>query len=291
MPEQPSAAEGFGARLAALIAERGRLCVGIDPHPALLQAWDLPDTARGARDFSLRILEASTGLVPAVKPQVALFERFGSAGFLVLEELLGAARDAGVLSIADAKRGDIGSTMAAYALAWLDDESTLAADAVTLSPYLGFESLRPALDLAAAQGRGVFVLGLTSNPEGAAVQHAGGSTAGDSVAARIVAAASAENRAEMARSGTALGSTGLVIGATVGTAVRDLGLDLTAVRGPILAPGLGAQGATGADLRALFGTAFGQVLATSSRGIGMAGPDLTELRKAILAATADLRGA
>ncbi|MCB8808897.1 hypothetical protein LJD48_28540, partial [Escherichia coli] len=97
MPEQPSAAEGFGARLAALIAERGQLCVGIDPHPALLQAWDLPDTARGARDFSLRILEASTGLVPAVKPQVALFERFGSAGFLVLEELLGAARDAGVL--------------------------------------------------------------------------------------------------------------------------------------------------------------------------------------------------
>lgn len=291
MPERPSAAEGFGARLAALIAERGQLCVGIDPHPALLQAWDLPDTARGARDFSLRILEASTGLVPAVKPQVALFERFGSAGFLVLEELLGAARDAGVLSIADAKRGDIGSTMAAYALAWLDDESTLAADAVTLSPYLGFESLRPALDLAAAQGRGVFVLALTSNPEGAAVQHAGGSTAGASVAARIVAAATAENRAELARSGAALGSTGLVIGATVGTAVRDLGLDLTAVRGPILAPGLGAQGATGADLRALFGTAFGQVLATSSRGIGIAGPDLTELRKAILAATTELRAA
>lgn len=290
MPEASAAvAASFGSRLAALMSERGQLCVGIDPHPALLQQWGLPDTARGAWDFAMRILEAVGGLVPAVKPQVALFERFGSAGFLVLEELLGAARSAGVLSIADAKRGDIGSTMAAYALAWLDEESPLAADAVTLSPYLGYESLRPALDLAAEQSRGVFVLALTSNPEGASVQHAGSSLPGDSVAARIVASATAENSAELAANGAQMGSTGLVVGATVGTAVADLALDLAAVRGPLLAPGLGAQGATGADLRNVFGSAFGRVLATSSRGIAGAGPDPAGIRAAALAATVELR--
>lgn len=289
MADSAAREAAFGARLAALMAERGQLCVGIDPHPALLQAWGLPDTARGARDFALQILEAVAGLVPVVKPQVALFERFGSAGFLVLEEVLSAARSLGVLSIADAKRGDIGSTMAAYALAWLDDDSALAADAVTLSPYLGFESLRPALDLAKAQGRGVFVLGLTSNPEGASVQHVGNAVPGESVAARIVAAAAAENSAELAQTRAMLGSTGLVIGATVGAAVSDLALDLAAVQGPLLAPGLGAQGATGADLRAVFGTAFGQVLATSSRGIASAGPDAAAIRAATRLALADLQ--
>lgn len=273
----------FGARLQKLMTERGQLCVGIDPHPALLSNWGLPDTASGARGFALRILDSVAGLVPVIKPQVALFERFGSAGFLVLEELLAASRDAGVLSIADAKRGDIGSTMAAYALAWLDSESTLAADAVTLSPYLGFESLRPALDLATDQGRGVFVLALTSNPEGPSVQHVGASENDGAVAARIVRAASDENRRELAgkTNGQTLGSTGLVIGATVGESVRTLGLDLAGVSGPILAPGLGAQGATGADLRVVFGSAYPQVLATSSRGIAEAGPD----RNAIAVAT------
>lgn len=273
----------FGARLQKLMTERGQLCVGIDPHPALLSTWGLPDSASGARDFALRILDSVAGLVPAIKPQVALFERFGSAGFLVLEELLAASRDAGMLSIADAKRGDIGSTMAAYALAWLDSDSTLAADAVTLSPYLGFESLRPALELAADQGRGVFVLALTSNPEGPSVQHVGASEIDGAVAARIVRAASEENRRELVgkTNGQTLGSTGLVIGATVGESVRELGLDLAGVSGPILAPGLGAQGATGADLRLVFGSAYPQVLATSSRGIAEAGPD----RNAIAAAT------
>lgn len=289
MSELPlDGAHRFGARLQKLMTERGQLCVGIDPHPALLSNWGLPDTASGAREFALRILDSVAGLVPAIKPQVALFERFGSAGFLVLEELLAASRDAGVLSIADAKRGDIGSTMAAYALAWLDSESTLAADAVTLSPYLGFESLRPALDLATDQGRGVFVLALTSNPEGPSVQHVGASENDGAVAARIVRAASEENHRELAgrtlageTNGQTLGSTGLVIGATVGESVRKLGLDLAGVFGPILAPGLGAQGATGADLRVVFDSAYPQVLATSSRGIAEAGPD----RNAIAAAT------
>ena len=253
---------------------RGSLCVGLDPHPGLLAAWGLADSVQGLRSFSLTVLEAVAPLAAAIKPQVALYERHGSAGLAVLEELLAAAAGAGVLTIADAKRGDIGSTMAGYADAWLRDGSALAADSVTLSPYLGFESLRPALDLAAANGRGVFVLALTSNPEGASVQHVGG---GESVARRIVQAAARENQRY---AGHALGSVGLVVGATVGTALADLGIDLVGVHGPILAPGLGAQGATGPDMRKTFGAAYPAVLATSSRGILAAGPDVASLRAA-----------
>ncbi|MET3933953.1 orotidine-5'-phosphate decarboxylase [Arthrobacter sp. OAP107] len=287
MPEAGNAAAGpgresFGSRLGRAMADRGPLCVGIDPHPALLASWGLNDDAAGLRRFSLTALEAVSSLAAAVKPQVALYERHGSAGMAVLEEVLATARDEGVLTIADAKRGDIGSTMAAYADAWLSDGSSLAADSVTLSPYLGFESLRPALDLAAGHGRGVFVLALTSNPEGASVQHVGGS---DSVARRIVQAAAAENE----RYSGALGSVGLVVGATVGTALTDLQLDLGAVRGPILAPGLGAQGATPADLRRTFGAAYPQVLGTSSRDILKAGPGVRALTEAAQRTLAGLR--
>jgi orotidine-5'-phosphate decarboxylase len=266
------------------MAARGPLCVGIDPHPALLKSWGLDDDAAGLRRFSLTVLEAVGLLAAAIKPQVALYERHGSAGMAVLEELLANARDESVLTIADAKRGDIGSTMAAYADAWLRDGSALAADSVTLSPYLGFESLRPALDLAAEYGRGVFVLALTSNPEGASVQHIG---AGNSVARRITEAAAAENR----RYEGPLGSVGLVVGATVGSALTDLQLDLQSVRGPILAPGLGAQGATPADLRRTFGEAYPQVLGTSSRDILAAGPGIPGLRDAALRTLEGLRGA
>jgi orotidine-5'-phosphate decarboxylase len=286
MPEQvPDAAsrESFGSRLAAAMAAVGPLCVGIDPHPALLQSWGLDDDAAGLRRFSLTVLEAVGSLAAAVKPQVALYERHGSAGMAVLEEVLAAAAREQVITIADAKRGDIGSTMAAYADAWLRDGSSLAADSVTLSPYLGFESLRPALDLAARNGRGVFVLALTSNPEGASVQHLGGT---DSVAKRITEAAAAENR----RYGDSLGSVGLVVGATVGSALSDLGLDLEAMHGPVLAPGLGAQGATGADLRKTFGPAYPQVLGTSSREILAEGPAIRGLREAALRTLDGLRG-
>ncbi|WP_454810913.1 orotidine-5'-phosphate decarboxylase [Paenarthrobacter nitroguajacolicus] len=289
MPESASPEQGqqpvrdsFGSRLAAAMASRGPLCVGIDPHPQLLAEWGLNDDAAGLERFSLTVVEAVASLAAAVKPQVALYERHGSAGMAVLERTLAASTEAGVLSIADAKRGDIGSTMAAYADAWLRDGSSLAADSVTLSPYLGFESLRPALDLAAQYGRGVFVLALTSNPEGKSVQHVGG---GDSVARRIVAAAAAENQ----RYAGSLGSVGLVVGATIGSALEDLDIHLGPVRGPILAPGLGAQGATPADLRATFGVAYPTVLATSSRGILAAGPSLAGLRAATEGTLAGLR--
>ncbi|MGG5171344.1 orotidine-5'-phosphate decarboxylase [Pseudarthrobacter sp. J1738] len=264
----------FGARLATAMETHGQLCVGIDPHPSLLEAWGLNDDVASLERFSRTAVEAFAGLAAAAKPQVALFERHGSAGMAVLERVLADLAAAEVLSIADAKRGDIGSTMAAYADAWLRDGSPLAADALTVSPYLGFESLRPALDMAEKTGRGVFVLALTSNPEGAAVQHVGGR---DSVARRIVQAAATENE----RYGARLGSVGLVVGATVGEFLEELEIDLLSVRGPILAPGLGAQGATAADLRSGFGSAFSAVLATSSRDILAAGPTVNGLRQAV----------
>jgi orotidine-5'-phosphate decarboxylase len=283
----------FGARLGAAMDEHGPLCVGIDPHPGLLDAWGLPRSAEGLRRFTLTVLEAAAGHAAAIKPQVALYEPYGAAGFAVLEELLAQARSAGLLTVADAKRGDIGSTMEAYAAAWLGEESPLAADAVTLSPYLGFESLRPALDLAARTGRGTFVLALTSNPEGRSVQHVGGR---ESVAGSVCAAAAAENARLLEAGGESaaragLGSCGLVVGATVGNALTELGIDLTAVRGPLLAPGYGAQGARAAELPAVFGAAAGQVLAASSRAILRRGPDAAALREAVRRSAAELAAA
>lgn len=272
----------FGARLAEAMDERGPLCVGIDPHASLLEAWGLPDTAAGLRDFALRVVDAVGGRVAAVKPQSAFFERHGSAGVAVLEETLAALREAGTLSILDVKRGDIGSTMGGYAQAYLADGALLAADAITVSPYLGYGSLAPALDLAAETGRGVFVLALTSNPEGASVQHAVGESE-RSVARAVVEGAAGSNA--VARAAGTLGSVGLVVGATIGDAVDRLGIDLAAANAPLLAPGVGAQGAGAAELEAVFGAARRNVLASTSRGVLRAGPDAGDLREAARAAT------
>jgi orotidine-5'-phosphate decarboxylase len=268
--------DSFGARLRVAMDEHGPLCAGIDPHPGLLAHWGLDETVQGLETFAMTCVQAFAGTVAVVKPQSAFFERFGSAGIAVLERTLAGLREAGTLSILDVKRGDIGSTMAAYAAAYLCRDSPLRADAITVSPFLGFESLRPALDLARESRRGVFVLTLTSNLEGAQVQHA--VKDGRAVAARIVDGVTSEN----ARDGVAgaLGSVGMVIGATVGEAVHRLGLDLAAAQAPLLAPGVGAQGATAADLRTVFGAALGNVLAASSREILGAGPDAAALKAA-----------
>ncbi len=268
----------FGTRLRAAMDEHGPLCVGIDPHPHLLHAWGLEDDADGLESFALRTVEALAGHVAVVKPQSAFFERHGSRGVAVLEQVVGNLSASGTLCLVDAKRGDIGSTMDAYADAYAGHSSTLAGDAVTVSPYLGFGSLRPLLDLAGMTGKGVFVLGLTSNPEGAQVQQATCSD-GRSVAAAMVDAVAAEN-ATVATDPGALGNVGLVVGATVGESVERLGIDLAAARGPLLAPGIGAQGATADDLRRVFGSARGNVLAASSREVLGAGPDLRTLRDA-----------
>lgn len=266
--------ESFGARLRVAMDELGPLCAGIDPHPGLLAHWGLDETVQGLEMFAMTCVEAFAGTVAVVKPQSAFFERFGSAGIAVLERTLAGLREAGTLSLLDVKRGDIGSTMTAYAGAYLAPNSPLRADAITVSPFLGFESLRPALDLAHESGRGLFVLALTSNPEGAQVQHA--TMGGRTVAGSIVDGVTSQNAA----SGGVLGSIGMVVGATVGDAVQKLGLDLAGANAPLLAPGVGAQGATAEDLRIVFGAALNNVLASSSREILGAGPERAALRAA-----------
>jgi len=265
----------FGSRLAAAVDARGPLCVGIDPHASLLDAWGLPASAAGVRDFGLRVVDAARTRVGVVKPQVAFFERYGAAGYAALEEVIGTARAAGLVVIADAKRGDIGTTMDGYAEAWLSAGSPLESDAVTVSPYLGPDSLRGTIATAVREGKGVYVLAATSNPEAAGLQSAElttvdaerGQTVADWVAQR---AGSANSSAVVA--GDRFGPVGFVVGATVERA--DLGLtDASLHRASLLAPGFGAQGARLRDISERFGSLAPQVLASASRSILGAGPD------------------
>lgn len=264
-------AAGFGTRLQAALDEHGQLCVGIDPHAQLLRAWGLGEDAAGVREFGLRVVDAAAGRVGVVKPQVAFYERFGSAGYAALEDVLAAARAAGLLVIADAKRGDIGTTMDGYAAAWLEPGSPLEADALTLSPYLGPESLHETITRAIRADKGVFVLAATSNREAAVVQSAitVDASAGDDepVAARVAREVGSYNVGSVG----ALGPAGVVVGATLMRSA--FGLTDTVLAGtPILAPGFGAQGAQPSDLAELFGYVAAQVVASESRSILSAGP-------------------
>jgi orotidine-5'-phosphate decarboxylase len=263
----------FGSRLSDAIESRGRLCVGIDPHPALLDEWGLTDSPFGLEKFSLTAVEALAGAVSVVKPQSAFFERHGSAGIAVLEKVVEACRELGALVLLDVKRGDIGSTAQAYADAYLLPSSPLSVDAVTVSPYLGMGSLDPLVDTALLHDRGVFVLALTSNPEGGQFQHA--KTAdGRTVAATVLDAVASRNAGI-----EPMGSVGVVVGATVQEPAAELD-----VNGPILVPGYGAQGGTVEDIRRVFGSAGRYVLPSSSRAILAAGPDREALHQAALRA-------
>ncbi|MGO8939339.1 MAG: orotidine-5'-phosphate decarboxylase [Mycobacterium sp.] len=263
---------GFGARLAEARLRRGPLCLGIDPHPELLTAWGLPTNADGLAAFCDSCIEAFAGFA-VVKPQVAFFEAYGALGYAVLERTIGALRDAGVLVLADAKRGDIGTTMAAYAAAWAGD-SPLAADAVTASPYLGFGSLRPLLETAAAHDRGVFVVAASSNPEGATVQQARFDER--TVAQLIVDQAAVINKsASQSANPGEPGSVGVVVGATT---LKPP--DVSALGGPVLVPGIGAQGGRPEQLAGLGGAAPGQLLPAVSREVLRAGPGVPEMQAA-----------
>lgn len=272
--------EGFGERVRSALHARGPLCVGIDPHSALLAAWGLTDDARGVREFGLRTIEAAAGRVAVVKPQVSFFERFGSQGIAALEDVLAAARAAGLIVIADAKRGDIGSTMDDYARAWLSPGSPLEADALTVNPFLGVGALAGTFARAEEHGKGLFVLAATSNPEAEGLQRSAGST-GATVSASIIAEVSERNAA--ASGAGQWGSIGFVIGATVDW--MQAGIEPFTPVAPILAPGFGAQGATPADLRSRFGAMSSAVIASESRSILSAGP--ADLADAITARAAE----
>lgn len=278
--------ESYGSRLQRAVAHYGRLCMGIDPHPAILDNWGLPRTAGGLERCARTMIEAATGRVAVAKPQSAFFEAYGSGGIAVLERVLADARDAGLLTLLDVKRGDIGSTMAAYTQAYLADDGPLAADAVTLNPFLGATSVGAAVQQACETGRGVYLLAATSNPEAASVQQATGPD-GATISQTIVAAAVAFNTGQ-ARTDEPVGerrwgSVGLVIGATIDDRTAAA-LDLAGFDGSILAPGFGAQGGTADDLHRIFREHYSQVLPASSRHIMAAGPDIADLRSAIASA-------
>ena len=246
----------YRQRLTQLTAARGNLCVGIDPHPGVLKAWDLPLTASGLERCARGVVEALGESVAVFKPQSAFFESYGSAGVAVLEAVLADIRAAGALSIVDAKRGDIGSTAEQYAVEAFE---RFKADAITVNPYMGRDSVDPYL---AYPDKGVILLCRTSNPGGSDLQFldVGGLRLYEHVA-RLVA-----------EEWNASGNCGLVVGATFPAEiarVRALIGDM-----PLLVPGIGAQGGDiAATLAAGRSTHGAGLMINSSRAILYAGQD------------------
>ena len=246
-PSEPVLSVSFASRLTkATIKTKSVLCVGIDPHPGLMPALfggqdQVPGSAQAIQNlesFSQTILEATTGLVPAIKPQVAFFERHGPEGLRVLARLAAEAKHRELLVIMDAKRGDIGTTAQAYAEAWLGPEAIFSADALTVNPYLGYDSLEPFIRRAQQTLSGVFILIRTSNPGSADLQQLliDGKPTWTHMAAGL-----GEMVKEQIDPSCDLSSVGIVMGATGpedAIAVRKL---LPAA--PFLIPGYGTQGA------------------------------------------------
>ena len=268
----------FGSRARAALDAYGPVCVGIDPHASLLEEWGVGDDIHGLERFAAACVDAFAGHVGFVKPQSAFFERFGSAGARILEDTIAGLRHTGTLVVLDVKRGDIGSTAAAYADAYLDEDSPLGADAVTVSPYLGFGSLQPFFEVAEQNDAGVFVLALTSNPEAPHVQHAVTDGGAQTVAGSVLSDLRALNAGA-----EPMGSYGAVVGATIGSTSENLDIN-----GPLLVPGFGAQGGTVDDVRRLFAGVLDRVLVSTSRGVLSAGPDVAALRASATTLNAEL---
>jgi orotidine-5'-phosphate decarboxylase len=274
----------FQKRFVALAAERSALCVGIDPSAESLDGWGLADDLHGLRTFCERMVEACAPLTAIVKPQAAFFERHGPAGMEVLRQTVEGAKSHGALALIDAKRDDIASTAAAYGDAFLGPRSPFGGDAMTLSAYLGLGSLAPIFDIAKREEAGVFVLVRSSNPEGSELQQAR-LPDGRSVAEHVADQITARNRADEPNG---LGFIGAVLGATQGREAADLADRLP--NSLLLVPGIGAQGATIADVRRDFGRHYSRVIPSISRGIARAGPAAADLKRAVERQIAELRG-
>jgi orotidine-5'-phosphate decarboxylase len=274
----------FPQRFLALAAERSPLCVGIDPSSESLADWGLADDVAGLRAFCERITDVCAPLVAAVKPQAAFFERHGPAGMQALRDTVARAQHHGALVIIDAKRGDIASTAVAYGEAFLGSRSPFGGDAVTVNPYLGFVSLVPIYDIARREGAGVFVVVRSSNPEGKTLQQAT-MTGGRSVAEHLAEDIAAHNAA--AGDGE-IGPLGAVLGATLGG--EAAGLAALLPNGLLLVPGVGAQGATIADVRRDFAAHYGRVLPSISRALSRAGPNSQALQARVEEFAAQARG-
>ncbi|HEX3187453.1 MAG TPA: orotidine-5'-phosphate decarboxylase [Pyrinomonadaceae bacterium] len=268
--------KNFAQRFLELAGSRSPFCLGIDPTPQLLKAWELPDNAEGLARMCETIASAAQDRLAIVKPQIAFFERFGSKGIHVLEKLIESFHERGTLVLVDGKRGDIGSTVEAYAQAYLGPASAFRADAITAHAYLGFGALEPLLDRAVEVGAGVFVVVRSSNVEGIALQNAvlrnDGRTVADSLSDMIT-------EFNEQTSGSEIGPIGAVVGATI---ENDLLSTLERLpRSLILAPGIGHQGATFDDLRKRFQTHAARAIPSSSRAVLDRGPDIEQLHAEI----------
>jgi orotidine-5'-phosphate decarboxylase len=273
----------FQKRFVRLAAERSPLCVGIDPSAESLKGWGLADDAHGLRAFCERMVETCAPLVAAIKPQAAFFERHGSVGMEVLRHTVEQAKSHGALVIIDVKRGDIASTAAAYGEAFLGPDSPFGGDAITASAYLGFGSLDPIFEIARREAAGVFIVVRSSNPEGSELQQArlpDGRSVAEALADRIAARNTAE-----AKGG--LGLIGAVLGATMGEEAGRLAERLP--NALLLLPGIGAQGATMADVRTQFRAHYSRVVPSISRGIARAGPAAEDLKRAVERHIAEIR--
>jgi orotidine-5'-phosphate decarboxylase len=266
--------ETFATRFAAVRNARGPLVWGLDPAAELLQAWGLGDTADGLDRFADIMLEAAPGVVGLVKPQSAFYERHGWRGIRTLQRLVEGARSSGLLVILDVKRGDVGSTNDAYASAYLGKDAPLAADALTVHPYLGLGAMGAFVSRAQETGGCVLVVTRSSNPEGRPVQ---------APVERHLLRDIGRLNAELAP-----GELG-PLGAVVGPTHIEPELDLAAAQCLFLAPGVGAQGATPADVARVFAACPDRVMPSASRSLLAAGPGVSGLRETAAGLAAEFR--
>ncbi|MCA9260326.1 MAG: orotidine-5'-phosphate decarboxylase [Planctomycetales bacterium] len=260
----------FTDALAAAVVSKGNpVCVGIDPRWEQLPApltnglnpLDPADKAKAYLHFSCDVIDAVAKLAPVVKPQVAFFEELGPHGMVALGKVIAHARSQGVLVLLDGKRNDIGSTAVAYARGILGETSVWKADALTISPYLGADSLEPFADTAKATGAGLFVLVKTSNPGGGMLQDliADGKRVYEHVA-QLVETMSADTKGS-----SGYGLVGAVTGATYPTQLAELRAKMPSSW--LLIPGFGSQGGTAADVAGGFDNRGLGAVVNNSRGI------------------------
>jgi orotidine-5'-phosphate decarboxylase len=274
--------DSFAVRFAAARARYGPLVMGADPHAPTLRAWGLTDDADGLERFTDIVLEASAGTVGLIKPQSAFYERHGWRGIRALTRLVESARAAGILVVLDVKRGDVGSTNDAYAQAYLGAGAPIEADAVTVHPYLGLAAMSEFTHRAHEAGSCLLVVTRSTNPEGRAVQAAMDTKHGRSVEQQLLDDIR-ELNAKLAPGGIG------PVGAVVGPAPLDPPLDLAAANALFLAPGVGAQGATPADVARTFARCPERVMPSASRSLLAVSPDPAALKDAAAALNGELR--
>ena len=283
----------FADRFVSAVERYGPLCVGIDPHAGRIPDLFGGDTPEGLANWGRAVVAATKGLAGIVKPQAGLFERHGWQGMRALSEVCAAAKDAGLIVLMDAKRGDIGSTAEGYASAYLREGAPFACDALTANPYMGLDTLEPLVKAAEDTGRGVIVLARTSNPGSADYQSR--DLEGAPLYARVVE--SLAPMIERLKGESGWSGLTLVTGATGPDEARHL--RTLAPKALFLVPGYGTQGAGAADAVAGFVNGQGGCV-NASRSITFApgtqsASDIAawtaHLQDAIKAAQADLKKA